>query len=212
MDYQSIMGYKDNSPYRKRKFLMINSPLGIIDMNNVSIPLQAIDNTGYFKILEPNSGLHQFKGNKIMEKPLFQQGGRPIYTSNPKDPRLQAYNDSLSNYLGGKAKLDYLKKNPHPSVKDWHLFVDKIDKQYHVRHFTESVSDFPIITLKDGNKEGVPIYAKPVQPVIYKKPYQDSDFQTVLKDKNGSNNRIGLNMRIEEKKDYPIVTRPKALS
>jgi len=67
----SIKGYKDNSPYRNSPSLMIDSPNGLITMNGVSKRLMAKDlENNDVRILEPNSGLHQFRGNKILEIPL----------------------------------------------------------------------------------------------------------------------------------------------
>ena len=67
---KSLMGYKDNSPYKNRKSILIDSPNSLITMDGVSVPLFAKDETGYSKLLMPNSGTHQFKGTKIMEKKM----------------------------------------------------------------------------------------------------------------------------------------------
>lgn len=71
----SKMGYRDDSPYRGRKSITIDTPEGLIDMSNTGIPLMAEDETGYTKILEPYSGMHQFSGSKVKEMPLLAKGG-----------------------------------------------------------------------------------------------------------------------------------------
>ena len=65
----SKQGYKDNSPYKDKPYLDIETQDGIIDMTNVSIPLLANN-----IILEPNSGLHKFDTKIVREIPLAQDG------------------------------------------------------------------------------------------------------------------------------------------
>jgi hypothetical protein len=98
---------------------------------------------------------------------------KPIYTSNPKDPKLRAYNDSMTMHSVYKGNINYLKseksdtkasqtyasnykktadarkrlKNPNPE-KTW--TKDPKGKTYE-NHFTAEE------------------YKKPEQPVIYKK-------------------------------------------
>jgi len=73
---QQMMGYKDNSPYRSLPFQTINS--NSITMDGVSQPLLAIADNGERRVLQPNSGLHNFKGaNSVLEVPMgrYQDGG-----------------------------------------------------------------------------------------------------------------------------------------
>lgn len=72
---KSSLGYKDNSPYRYNPFNIINTPKGLITMDGVSTPLIAFSELGERKYLPPNSGLHKFKGKKILEIPVMQDGG-----------------------------------------------------------------------------------------------------------------------------------------
>lgn len=44
-------------------------------MSNTNIPLLAQDETGFGKILMPFSGMHKFRGKKVREIPIAQQGG-----------------------------------------------------------------------------------------------------------------------------------------
>lgn len=52
----------------------------------------------------PSTLIDPYKhGDVQSEMPIYQKGGRtPIYTDNPNDPRLRAYNDSLSAYNWGE--------------------------------------------------------------------------------------------------------------
>lgn len=50
----------------------------------------------------------------------YQAGGRPIYTSNPRDPRLQRFNDSLSLYEQSK----YLRNLSQNSASNTNVLVD----------------------------------------------------------------------------------------
>ncbi len=71
---KSIMGYRDDSPYRSAPYLDIFTPEGSIDMSSTGTPLYAEDETGYGKYLAPYSGMHQFPGTKVREHRM-QQGG-----------------------------------------------------------------------------------------------------------------------------------------
>ncbi len=71
----STMGYRDDSPYRNRKSITIDTPEGLIDMSQTGIPLLAEDETGYTAVLNPYSGQHKFPGKKVKETPIYQKGG-----------------------------------------------------------------------------------------------------------------------------------------
>lgn len=71
----SNLGYLDNSPYRYNPYNIINTPNGLITMNGVSTPLMAFSELGESKYMPPNSGLHKFGGNRILEIPVAQNGG-----------------------------------------------------------------------------------------------------------------------------------------
>ena len=62
IDYVSKMGYRDDSPFNKRRSITINTPDGSIDMSNTGQPLLA--NGEY---LPPYSGIHQFDTNEVIE-------------------------------------------------------------------------------------------------------------------------------------------------
>ena len=62
-------GYSDGSPYRNRKYIVINS--NVIDMSKTGIPLKLIPNVGEPKIAQPYSGMHEFpKATSVKEVPL----------------------------------------------------------------------------------------------------------------------------------------------
>ncbi len=67
----SKLGYKRNSPYKNEPFLVIDSPQGVITMDDVDKTLIAKDlKNNETRVLQPNSGNHFFKGDKIMEIPV----------------------------------------------------------------------------------------------------------------------------------------------
>ena len=67
IDYVSKMGYRDDSPFNKRKSITINTPDGSIDMSNTGQPLIANG-----KYLPPYSGIHQFDTNEVIETKLYR--------------------------------------------------------------------------------------------------------------------------------------------
>lgn len=103
MDVISKLGYKNNSPFKNYSKLNINTPSGIINMDNVNKRLLAIgNNSGEVKILEPNSGNYKFNDNSVTEI--------PINMNNIPSPA----NTKLWNTVFNKAKLKYggiLEKN-----------------------------------------------------------------------------------------------------
>jgi hypothetical protein len=80
MDKKSKLGYSKRSPYRDSPYLDIFTPEGTIDMSNTDIPLMATDETGYSKLLQPYSGMHQFNGTNVREVPYnkYQAGGKSM--------------------------------------------------------------------------------------------------------------------------------------
>lgn len=118
---------------------------------------------------------------------------KPIYVTNPNDPNLQSYQDSLNYYNKTKNILNpSYYKNPNSPVFG-SSFLDKsksdvFDKKNNIqpRYKINSVEDFPGKIKPTDYKtysEGLyyPIYKKPVQPYIYKEPeivYQEPTKQT----------------------------------
>jgi hypothetical protein len=89
---------------------------------------------------QDNVGYSFGNGTAKYGMPLFGDGGKPIYTSDPSDKRLQAYNDSLQ--LHNKA------------IKDWKGFARLTNNINNPRYTTFDNSIF--------------YEKKPVQPVILK--------------------------------------------
>jgi len=74
-----------------------------ITMQGVHQPLLGISDTGHTQLMHPGEE-YKFKGKKVTEYPMAQNGKnvrQPIIVNNPNDPRLKAYNDSLSLYKQG---------------------------------------------------------------------------------------------------------------
>lgn len=176
----STMGYKDNSPYKDRESIVINSPNGLITMDGVSIPILANG-----KLLPPNSGLHQFNTDKIKEVPLknidmakdgikiklkkkgdggkmsFNIGSKnsPIIIHNPNDSRLKAYNDSLDLSNKGVNLVNYTGK-------------DRLDKVNQLIYQGVQKNNTPFEYDSSSDFLRVPQYKRPIQPYQYKKQDQ----------------------------------------
>lgn len=79
MDYQSIMGYASGSPYTNAPFLDIQTPEGLITMENTPIDLLGIDNLGNTKVMKAGKKKqYKFPGTQVREIPLgnpYQRGG-----------------------------------------------------------------------------------------------------------------------------------------
>lgn len=78
MDLQSILGYANNSPYRNSPYLDIQTPEGLITMENTPVDLLGIDNLGNVKKMKAGRKKpYKFEGNIVREIPgnPFQAGG-----------------------------------------------------------------------------------------------------------------------------------------
>jgi hypothetical protein len=73
-DLQSVMGYRDDSPFRNRNKNLIKS--NRITMDETGIPLLGISNTGDMQYMGPYSGDYEFDGQEVTEYPLAQTGKR----------------------------------------------------------------------------------------------------------------------------------------
>jgi len=93
IDYNSKMGYRDDSPFRNKSSIDINTPNGTIDMSNTGKPLLA--NGRY---LPPYSGTHQFNTNVVTEQPLQAKKGGLVQMPKPTKKGLASkkYSRSLS--------------------------------------------------------------------------------------------------------------------
>jgi hypothetical protein len=126
----SKQGYKSNSPYRNSPYLVISSPKGVITMNQVDKPLVVKDlQYGDTRVLQPNSGNHFFKGNKMLEIPFnnktdnndnmqYRTGGW-LFDDLAKDGKLLPY---LKKQEGGNTGYrnmrDLVESNKNVEFKD----------------------------------------------------------------------------------------------
>lgn len=131
----SKLGYSKGSPFRDKPYLNIETDNGLISMENTDIPLYAVDETGFAKVLQPYSGIHKFLGKTVTEIPIpaaksggwldqYQDGGqykngqfKKTFTDKDEFNKAEkAYNDSLSLYSKGISDIIYGKGYPY--VKD----------------------------------------------------------------------------------------------
>jgi hypothetical protein len=131
----------------------------------------------------------------------YQVGGvrRPIYTSNPRDPRIGSYRDSLNLYNSGEDYYSRLKKSsfdsPNIGVSEedlkkardenykkypWDKLKMPVSNEKSGKKF-QPVSKYNIYVSDVGNIESNR-YKKPVQPYIYKKPEVSPIYTSDLND------------------------------
>lgn len=81
IDFISMLGYSDKSPYKHNPYLDIHTPDGTISMADTSIDLIGIDNLGNVKKMKGGrKNPYKFEGNIVREIPVksgnpYQQGG-----------------------------------------------------------------------------------------------------------------------------------------
>lgn len=131
---------------------------------------------------------------------------QPIYTSNPNDPRLRAYQDSLSLYNRGKEKLEYWRENPNATNSELNRKEVEIEKKYPISQ-TRGAFGSDLIRAIDMQKIGkgsaersVPLYKKPVQPVEYR-----ASEKAVVKPK-------GPSLSVKKKELAPQKSLPKSIT
>lgn len=99
----SKQGYKYNSPYRNSSQLVISSPKGKITMDGVNKALLVKDvEYGDTRVLQPNSGVHSFRGKTMVEMPINNITG--------KDSWQMKIGGNFMNYGDGKL-LPYLRQD-----------------------------------------------------------------------------------------------------
>lgn len=87
IDYKSILGYQKGSPYANNPYLDINSPNGLISMENTPHDVLGRDNKGNIQRMKAGRKKpYKFSGNIVRETPIRQKGGM-----------LSAYNPYLAN-------------------------------------------------------------------------------------------------------------------
>lgn len=113
----SKLGYRYYSPFIDEPQLNIETENGLIDMRETNFDVKATQGDKEVIMKANHPSPYQFNPGTVREERM-QQGGRiPIYTNNPKDPRLQAYNDSLSLYNNRtKSAYDLLKNTSNVTL------------------------------------------------------------------------------------------------
>ena len=126
----SKQGYKSNSPYRNSPYLVISSPKGVITMNNVNKPLLVKDlQYGNTRLLQPNSGDHFFKGNKMLEVPFnnrtdnkeimqYKVGGKLFGDLNNDGALLPYLKRQEGGNTGYKSKRELVERNKTAELRD----------------------------------------------------------------------------------------------
>ena len=111
-------------------------PSNVITMEGVDQPLLGISDTGDVQYMEPGED-YEFDGEYVTEYPVAQAGKRvPIIVSDPKDPRLKAYQDSLSLYKGyrnynlDKTKpIEFYDKNDMATLREMYPNTELIERK-----------------------------------------------------------------------------------
>ena len=156
---KSKLGYKRYSPDVRKPYNVI--PSGRITMQDVDFPVYGVDDMGNAQMMYPG-GEYQFPGNQVFELPIAQVGGQrdTIYTPNPNDPRLKAYQDSL--YV-----RTLLPQTFRPGTRTRPLTLD--EKIFWKDEKTGLVPNLVEYNLTKPTWSYFGHYKKPVQPVEYKK-------------------------------------------
>ena len=116
------------------------------------------------------------RGQMVYQIPMMQKGGRrPIYTENPKDPRIKAYKDSLRLYNTEAAYLKQFRDSYTPAQKE--AFYKAQAANYNLstigrKDRIDAIGSYASVgrLSPDGDPDYVHFYKKPVQPVVYRKP------------------------------------------
>jgi hypothetical protein len=133
----------------------------------------------------------------------------PIYTSNPNDPRIQAYQDSLTTYnlapeFTKKKASEYFKSKTNAEASDR---VNRVEAEFKKKGFKRRLW---IDAFDGGRKEGFNfgitegVYKKPVQPVLYAAERPKVD-KTVVKPK-------GASLSVKKKDLQPQKSLPKSVT
>ena len=162
-----------------------------------SLPFNAPTRIGYYN--SADLGHSQIKPVKsyydgrawspVYKKPIYDLSKQakevlPISVNDPNDPRLKAYSDSLNLYKGTKSGMPgYVlidKDKMTDGIHQGHIGVPFINsdtpwstlfKKDKIKPIDMDTYDLPSSVGKaEGTDVTIPIYKKPVQPYIYKKP------------------------------------------
>jgi len=130
---------------------------------------------------DPRIGGYSEAGNEYRYKKPTQDVERtPIYTSDLQDPRLRDYQDSLSGYNKTRAVLKALDNYSFNSRASQDAYWRADDLLYRYKNANINIEPISIISTDEyarnnrlitpnPQRVGIPIYKKPVQPVVYRK-------------------------------------------
>ena len=158
-------------------------------MQGVNYPVLGISDQGDTQMMYPEQN-YQFKGNKVTEYPMMQNGGtvKPrVYTNyNKYLEAKKAYGDSLNAYNSPYIALEALKQwQKNPTKKNESKYIDlrsangdwgadikhsQPNSNYwyakNARGFNDTIK-WTDENTPDGNRDFLSYYKKPVQPVVY---------------------------------------------
>jgi len=157
-----------------------------ITMQGVNQPLIGVSDTGDVQMMYPGED-YKFDGESVTEYPVAQLGKTvpPLNVSNPNDPRLKAYNDSLSIYNTTSQQYKNIKKTG--KLRDSDVDVDS-EKKYSFKDYMDEYnrpnSDFNIFNSGTNSKmqpinvsqfrgKGILGYLDYGRQAQYKKPEQE---------------------------------------
>lgn len=184
LDYESIMGYRDDSPLRFNTSNQINSSM--IDMSKTGTPLLGISNTGDTQMLQPYSGITEFDGDSVTEFALSQYGGKSKYNAQ----QIKYFRENNARLTAQVQRgLDWLRNNPNASVEDKNRIQGEIEflkkdivslsaLQDPIKRPVLKNTDLPK-NIKNSKKDPSDLGEIPTDPVIKNFPRLKLDAQMV---------------------------------
>lgn len=142
IDHRSIMGYRDDSPYKNAPFNLIKS--NDIDMSYTGQDLIGISDTGHKQFMPAYSGRYKFDGSKVLERPAsltYAQNGVNRYeeftkrlnelknqknTFNTEEDRQKFLFHEKTLKAYDKQINDFLRKAEQPNIS-------QIQKDYYIK-------------------------------------------------------------------------------
>jgi len=177
----STTGYKANSKDRNKPKLRI--PSNRITMKNVPHPVIGTGSDGQQIVMMPEQEYVFPNAEYVDEQPIAQDGRRvPITTNNPNDPRLRAYNDSLTSYNWTQNRLKKGDLNPDNGVLRLNDINPNIFEKNEPDLAQASFGKIRPIKVRHYSSDSkgeqyIMDYKKPVQPVVYQKEPQEPVFK-----------------------------------
>lgn len=184
MDFISMLGFSDKSPYKHNPYLDINTPDGKISMADTSMDLIGIDNMGNIKKMKGGrKNPYKFEGNVVREIPI--QGGTATAKvgGNPY-ARGGMSTNQLIEFLFEGDSTDNSQQVPIAKADNQELAHEKNNKILLERHQQEQ-DDLALQQVQDedenGGGNGNPYRINNTTPVVQSgNPFkaQNSDYYT----------------------------------